>query len=130
MGSTPKRPRCSSMNAVTSVGLSRAPWRKHRGGLQDFIRAPQLVVLATQPTDLLALGARRQIRSRAAVSLVLTDLLAQRLRMHPEIGRDVRDRPLALQRQADASLDQLIGVLLRAGHKDGRLPSRQDMILL
>ena len=28
IGSTPKRPRCSSTNAVTSVGLGRAPWRK------------------------------------------------------------------------------------------------------
>jgi hypothetical protein len=28
----------------------------------------------------------------------------------------VSDRPLALQRQANASLNQLIGVLLRTGH--------------
>jgi len=28
IGSTPKRSRCASMNALTSVGLGRAPWRK------------------------------------------------------------------------------------------------------
>jgi hypothetical protein len=52
----------------------------------------------------------------SALGLRLTDLLAQRLRMHPQIVRDERDRPLALQRQANRTLHQLIRLLLRPGH--------------
>jgi hypothetical protein len=39
--------------------------------------------------------------------------------MHAQISRDLRDRPIALQRQANAARDQLIGVLLRSGHSSG-----------
>src|SRR3954469_1995988 len=49
--------------------------------------------------------------------------------MHPEIGRDVRDRPLALQRETDAALHELVGGLLRARHKNARISFRQDIIL-
>jgi hypothetical protein len=34
MGSTPKRPRCSSMNAVISAGADRAPERNRRSPLR------------------------------------------------------------------------------------------------
>ncbi len=50
IGSTPKRSRCSSINAAhfvrSAVELGR---EKHRRGLQDLIRAAQLIVLLAQP---------------------------------------------------------------------------------
>jgi hypothetical protein len=39
IGSTPKRPRCSSTRRLTSVGLGLAPWRKHSRRLQDLVRS-------------------------------------------------------------------------------------------
>src|SRR4051812_41199459 len=79
----------------------------------------QLVILPAQPPDLLALGRRRQIPPLAAIGLVLADLLAQRLGMHPEVVCDMRDRPLALQSETNTAPDQLVGVLLRSGHRVG-----------
>jgi hypothetical protein len=91
-------------------------------------RPPQLEVLRSQPPDLLALLARRQVRPLAGVGFVLADALAQRLGVHPEIGRDVRDRPLALQGETDAALHQFVGVLLRSRHENGRISFRQDVM--
>jgi hypothetical protein len=65
----------------------------------------------------------------AAVGLDLTDPLAQRLGMHAEIGRDMRDRTLALQRKPDRPPHQLLGVLLRSSHGLESFSSRQDIIL-
>jgi hypothetical protein len=56
----------------------------NRAGLQDLIRAAQLEVLLAQPANLLALLTRRQLRPRAGLSLVLTQALAQRLRVDAE----------------------------------------------
>ena len=94
--------RCSGSPRSVLVELLR---EKHRSGLQDLIRAAQLEVLGAQPAGSSRSCARRQIRALARVGLVLTDLLAQRLRMHPEIRRDMRDRPLALQRKPDTALE-------------------------
>ncbi len=108
------------MNALTSVGLGRAPWRKHRRRAEDLVRAAQLVVLAPQPPDLLALLTAQQLR--ASARLGPAHPLAQRLRMDPQIVRDLRDWPVALQRQPHTTLDELIGVLLRTGHSGGASP--------
>ena len=43
IGSTPKSLRQSSMNALTTVGPGRAPWRKHARRLPDLIHATRLV---------------------------------------------------------------------------------------
>src|ERR1700690_4019302 len=40
---------------------------KHRGGLQNLVRAAQLVVLALEPLDLLMLLRGRQIRPQALI---------------------------------------------------------------
>jgi len=72
--------------------------------------------------DLLALLAGQQSAAPARVGLRLAHLLAPRLRMHPEIVRNLSDRPVALQRQADASLDQLIRILLRLSRGRGGSP--------
>jgi hypothetical protein len=53
-------------------------------------------------------------RALAAVGLDLKNVLAQRLGTHPKIGRDGRDRALALKGQTNASLDLLWRMLLRA----------------
>jgi hypothetical protein len=50
--------------------------------------------------------------------------------MDSQILRDVRDRSLALQRQTNAALEKLIGVLLRSGHEVARISCRQDIILV
>ena len=60
---------------------------------------------------------------------MLAHLLAQLLGVHPQIARDLSDRPAALQRQAHASLDELVGVLLRTGHDVGT-SSPDDQILV
>ena len=52
--------------------------KKHRGGLQDLVRATQLEVLTLERLDLLPLGAGRQIRPQTTISLRLTHPLAQR----------------------------------------------------
>jgi hypothetical protein len=85
------------MKRLTSVGLRRARSRETGWGLQDLVRAPQLVALAAQPADLLALLAGRQVGPQPLVGLGLAHLLAQRLGMDPEVVSDVRDRPLSLQ---------------------------------
>ena len=101
---------------------------KHRRGLQDLVRAAQLIVLGAQPADLLPLLRARQIRALAAIGLVLTDPLSQRLRMHPEIRRYLSDRPLRLKRQPDPPLHKLVRELLRSGHPCS-LDFPQDRIL-
>ena len=58
----------------------------------------------------------------APLSARLAHLLAQRLRVHAEIGRDMRDRAIALQRQPHAASHELVGVLLRSGHDEFFLP--------
>src|SRR4051794_37953613 len=110
------------MNALTSVGLVELLGEKHRRRLEDLVRAPELVVLLAQAPDLLALLRREQLRSGAAVGLGAPHALAQRLRVDAQIVGDVRDRPVAFQREAHASRDQLIGILLRTGHGDGASP--------
>jgi len=59
-----------------------------------------------------------------AVGLGLAHLLAQRLRMHAEIVRDVRDRPLTLERDPNRSLHELVGIFLRSSHGSGSLSAR------
>jgi hypothetical protein len=82
---------------------------KHRGGLQDLVRAPQLEHLFAQRLDLLALLRGRQIRSQATIGLSLAHVLSQRLVVNPEISRHVTDRTTRLDRQPHTALDQLIG---------------------
>src|SRR4051795_3281820 len=94
----------------------KLPGEKHRGRLEDLVRPAQLVVLTPQSTDLLALLAAEQLGAGARIGLRLAHAPSPRLRMDPQIVRDVGDRPLALQRQPYAALDQLIGILLRTGH--------------
>jgi len=55
--------------------------------------------------------------ARATIGLRLTHLLTQRLSMDAKVRRDMRDRPAALQREPNATRDELIGVLLRASHE-------------
>src|SRR5436190_1842751 len=42
--------------------------------------------------------------------------------MDAQISRDRCDRPLALERQPDAALEQFLGVLPRSGHDNGGSP--------
>src|SRR5438094_5853176 len=42
--------------------------------------------------------------------------------MDPKIGSDMRDRPATLERQTDAALKQLLGVLPRSRHDSGESP--------
>jgi hypothetical protein len=104
------------MNMLTSFGLRRARSRKHAGRFQDLVGAPQLKHLFAQLLDLLALLRGGQIRPQATVSLGLAHLLAQRLVVDPEIGRDVTDRATGLDRQPHTALDQLIGILPWSWH--------------
>src|SRR3954468_11939293 len=123
IGSTPKRARCSSMNALTSDGLRRPPGQNHRGGFEDLIRAPQLIVLAPQLADLLPLARRRQIRPRAVLSLSAAHTLAQHLRTDTEILGDMRDRTPGLQHEPNTPIEQFFWVLSCSGHRRGASPS-------
>src|SRR5207302_7852064 len=78
--------------------------KKHGGRFQDLVRAAQVMHLATQLADLLALLAGQQIGALAAVGLRLAHTLAQRLRVDAQIRSDVRDRPLGLEHEPDAAL--------------------------
>src|SRR4029079_3861983 len=90
---------------------------KHACGLEDLVRAPQLVDLLAKVLDLLALSRGRQIRAQALLCLPLTHVLAQRLRRDAEIGGDVRDRSAGLKHQPGAAIKQLGWVLPRTGHR-------------
>src|SRR5918996_5992590 len=72
------------------------PRKESRRRLEDLVRAAQLAVLALELLDALGLRAGYP-RSLAAVGLGLAHPAAQRLRGHPELLRDRRDRrPLGL----------------------------------
>ncbi len=74
-------PRCSSMNALTSVGAGRAPSRKTRDAAFKISLARRSSKFSLpQALDLLALLSRRQIRTQPLVRLDLAHALAQRLR--------------------------------------------------
>src|SRR5207253_1124074 len=83
--------------------------------------AAQLEHLTAQLADLLPLLARHQIRPSTLVRLDLTHVLAQRLRRHTEISRDVRDRTTRLEHQPRAALQQLHRVLPHSWHDSGLL---------
>jgi hypothetical protein len=110
---------------LTSVGAGRAPWRKNRGGLEDLVGAPQLLDLAVERLQPLALAAREQVGSPALVGFGLADPAAQRLALDAEVLGDLGDRAVRFKREADASLSQLVGVLLRCWHSR-RFSSRED----
>jgi hypothetical protein len=101
------------MNALTSVGVGRAPWRKNRGGLEDLVGLAQLAHLALELLEALALGGRQAITSLAGVGLRLAHPLTQRLVLDAEIARHMRDRPAGLEDEADGALLQFVGILLR-----------------
>jgi hypothetical protein len=105
------------MKRLTSVGLRRARSRKHRRGHEDLVRTPQLIDLLAQLLDLLALRGGRQIRPQALIGLDPAHVLAQRLRGHTEITRDVRDRPARLEHHTRAAIKQLRRILASAGHQ-------------
>jgi hypothetical protein len=96
--------------SLTSGSRSRGAARSSPGASAGSPRAPATWAIRTLPR----------------IGLVLAHLLAQRLRMHPEIRSDVRDRPLALKRQTNPALDQLRRILLRSSHSSGFLSARTD----
>ena len=101
-----------------------AMWRppQHSGG-RTF--PAQLEHFLAQLLDLLTLLTGRQIRPQATVSLSLAHTLAQRLRVHPMILGDVRDRPARLHRQPHTALHQLIWVPPGSWHPR-RVPCPED----
>src|SRR5450755_1290983 len=103
--------------------------KKHRRALEDLIRAAQLLVLPTQPSDLLALLRREHLTTRAAVGLRLAHALTQRLMMDTQISSHPRDRPPGLKHKPDAALHQLIGILPRSWHKHGVPLSRTEILV-
>src|SRR5215204_3266895 len=92
-------------------GWSLLSLRKHRRGLEDLVRAPQLVDLLAQRPDLLALRRRRQVRTQPLIGLQLPHVTPQRLRGNAEIASDLRDRPVALNHHTSAAIKQLRRVL-------------------
>jgi len=102
--------------------------KKHRGGLEDLVRLAQVLDLAAQRRELLALDRRQTVVALASVGLGLTDPEAQGLAMHAEVVGDLRDRTTGIQHETDRALAQLIGVLLRAEHMTWS-SLRQDQIL-
>ncbi len=66
-------------------------------------RAAQLLDLAAQRSDLLALLGAEQLATLAATSLGLPDVFAQRLALNAQVSSDMGDRPLALERQTDTA---------------------------
>src|SRR6266545_5944815 len=116
MSSTPKSSRRSSMNALTSIGSGRAPRRKHRRGLEDLVGLAQLLDLAAQPRELLALGRGQAVVARAGVGLRLAHPQPQRLAVHAEVLGDLRDRPARIEDETHRALTQIVGVLPRTGH--------------
>src|SRR4051812_20356570 len=103
------------MKRLTSDGLRRARSRKHRRRLEDLVRAAQRIDLLAQRLDLLTLGRGRQTRAQALIGLHPADVLAQRLRRHAQVARDVRDRPAALDHNPSAAIKQLRRVLAWTG---------------
>jgi hypothetical protein len=125
-----------------TASLSRRPtpiWSDRTTGLlpgTDYACRPELRTRGDPPAaprELRAAARERDPQEQrgacAAVGLGPTHLLAQRLRMDPQIGSDVRDRPVGLQGQANTARDQLVGTLPRSGHRVGRIASLQDSIL-
>jgi len=98
---------------------------KHRRGLEDLVRAPQLIDLTPQPLALLALGRRRQIRAQALIGPRPDAVLAQRLRRHTEIARHVRDRAVALKPAARRGEAARAGTSSGQTSADPRLPPGQ-----
>jgi hypothetical protein len=90
------------------------------------VRAPQLVVLPAQSPALLTLLGAQELRALTAVGLGLTRVLAQRLRTHSEIVREVRDRTTP-SNTIRTALDELGGLFL--GRAMARDPFCQDGIL-
>src|SRR6202142_251173 len=106
---------------------------KHRGALQNLVRAAQLVVLALEPLDLLTLLRGRQIRPQTLIGLDLAHTLSQRLGRQPDVLGDMRDRPPGLQHEPHTAVDQLLGVLPWTWHRrrisspEDRTPSFQSL---
>jgi hypothetical protein len=99
---------------------------KHRGGLDDLVGLPELAHLALERLHALALVAGQAIVAAAGISLGLAHPLAQRLAVDAQVGRDVRDRAAALEREAHRSLTQLVRILLGAGIDEASTSSRTD----
>src|SRR5450755_3794145 len=94
---------------------------KHRGGLQDPVRATQLEHLLAQLADLLALLAARQIRPQPTVGLSLPDALAQRLVPDP------RSRATCATGRPDSSATRTPRSINSCGYLD-RLAMRPDFL--
>ena len=73
-----------------------------------FVRPAQLEVLTPQLADLLALPARETL-ARARVDLRLAHPPVQRLRVHPQVLRDVRYRAPGLERQPHTAITSSSG---------------------
>jgi hypothetical protein len=71
---------------------SSAVAKKNRGGLEDLVGAPQLLDLAVERLQPLALVAGEQIGSLALVGFGLADPAAQRLALDAEVLGDLGDR--------------------------------------
>jgi hypothetical protein len=113
------------MNFTASAGWGRARTRKGARRLQDLVRAPQLAILALKRLQALALGRRQAVAVTATIGLGLADPQPQRLAMHAEIARHMRDRPATLKDEANTPLTQLVRVLGRTRHP-GRLSFCRD----
>ena len=122
------RPRSRLAVLVDDTRSLRSVWvelarEKQRRRLQDLVRPAQLVVLLAQTAGPLRAPASSTGPGAAPLSAsACRTFLRKRLRVHAEVARDLRDRPLALQRKTNASLDQLIGILLRTCHGRGGSP--------
>ncbi len=112
------------MNALTSVGAGRARRQKNRG-VEYLVGTPQLLDLALERFEALALGVGEQLRPPAGVGLGLAHPPAQGLVVDAEISRYVRDRAAGLKDEANGSLAELVGVLLRGWHSR-RFSSPED----
>src|SRR5215216_4521345 len=106
-------------------GRVELPREKGARRLQDLVRAAQFAVLALKLLEPLALGARQAIAATAIVGFRLTNPKPQRLAVHAEITRHVRDRPAALEYQPHTTLSELIRILARGWHRR-RLSCPQD----
>jgi hypothetical protein len=101
------------MNAVTSVGLRRARSRKHRRGLEDLVRAPQLIDLPAQRPDLLALLTGGQSGRRPSSASTRRTYLRSVSDGTPDRARDARSdgcaRTPAARRDPTAQADTSSG---------------------
>ncbi|MHB8695821.1 MAG: hypothetical protein ACYDHH_31790 [Solirubrobacteraceae bacterium] len=110
------------LSEVTAEG-GVAPGRRGRGA--SIVQAASQVGLPMVAHYAFAflcdalLELAQQIRAGAVIGLRPAHALTQCLRVDPEISSDVSDRTLRLQSESNATVHQLIGVLLRSWHERG-----------